>query len=285
MASKKEPSNSSGMIIGFIVLVLIVVFGASFYTKSGLERNQDDLEESSQLLQNKVSQLESELTNLKEESAEQKEALSQFSKFIYKVERTDDDTQVLRTDTQAGVEEVLVESVRELAQEEEDDVAYLEHAVFSTEGKIAFWRVFTGSGADEKTSPLDLWVFDATTNTMSQVEDLTEIITTDGAINLEVSHAPDKRHSVFVNTDQEGDGAGSATTLWVFDAIENSIATVLSLPTSQTFNAGVGYPQSRVTITWEDAQTITAEVYEQEGELEDELSGKPLVETKEIVIE
>ena len=161
MASKKKQEEDVNLfvkIIGLVIVILFVIIFANIYTKKSVEQDQEQLSQSNQMLLNKLSQLENEVSNLKEENKDQSAQLDKIPDHIYMVEKVGEyDRKIVRINIEEGKEEILVESVKDLAGIESRYEGMVDYAVFPSEDIIIFKKLWTGAGADEKTFILDFW--------------------------------------------------------------------------------------------------------------------------------
>lgn len=291
--SKKKGNDSmgAGPLIGFVVIILIVIFAASFYTKQSVSKDQLEIEQRAQLLQNKLTQLENELTQLKENTADAQAELESIPEFIYRVEaagQDEFDRKITRVNVKEGKEEVLVESILELAEITDPNFALIEQAVFPDEGVILFrMDKVKGPGQDAYLSALEVWEYNANDNAIISIDPLQKAI--DLPINTVWADSPELTKIAFFNAMQDvGAGSnaveGSATELWVYDVLTRDLATVLSLSDDQTFNGGPNGPQGvHHGLSWKDENTLIVSIYGFESDPED--GTRSLIEQKEIILE
>ena len=285
--TKKKPIEdttllSAGNIIGFIVIILVVIFAANLYTKRSVSKDQLEIEQRAQLLQNKLTQLENEVYELRENTADAQAELDEIPDFIYRVEETaDGDSKITRTAVKEGREEMLVDSILTLAEIDSPTIELIEQSIFPTKGLIFFRQVASGSGADEIVSALNFWKFDANAMTIEPVVRLQNF---DGnLLNLIWADSPELTKIAYIDGDDAGDDSGLATTVYVYNFLTEELDTVLTLSENQTFNAQSSYPLVSGDLTWKDEHTIIVSIYDQESDTEE--GDKALIEQKEIVIE
>ena len=262
-APQKNDSNTMAVIAGAVILGLVVIFFVNFYTKQSVEKGQTQLSQSNQLLQNKLSQLENTVSELKDANEAQGERLGKFAEFIYRVDTTEEnDARIVRSDLTAGKEEVLVESVLDKAGVTGRYDKLVEHAVFPENGIILFRKVLTGGpGADEKTISLDFWKFDSLDGSITNVAILDQF----DAVNRDIyyQNSPGKSHVAFVVADEAQNNEGLSTKLYVYELLTGQVKEVLALKPTRTFNGGGGYPTYEININWTTDNTIVADTFSQ----------------------
>ncbi len=285
MASKKKQEEDVNLfvkIIGLVIVILFVIIFANIYTKKSVEQDQEQLSQSNQMLLNKLSQLENEVSNLKEENKDQSAQLDKIPDHIYMVEKVGEyDRKIVRINIEEGKEEILVESVKDLAGIESRYEGMVDYAVFPSEDIIIFKKLWTGAGADEKTFILDFWRYDANKGTIKFVEDFTEL--RDKNLSIHAVPSEDKQHIAFTLDNDDEENPGSATYLFIYDLLNDQIKNPIILEQGQTFNAYYGYPKTRYDFEWKDARTIVVSIFDQtKADAENNIE-KPLIEKKDIM--
>lgn len=276
-------SGAAGKLIALIAIILLAIFAVNAYTKRSVEKDQNELSQSTQQLQNKLSQLENDVTTLKQENQQQAEKLEKIPSYIYRVDEVGADARIVRTDIQAGKEDVVVASVKAAAgMTSKSDVAR-GFAVFPKEKVIIFRKLATGAGADEKTLQLDFWKYDIEKNTFEEVEALNAF----DKQNLQIWSVPSpgKRFVAFVVADEKGENNGLSTKLYTYNLISGEVKTLLTLSDNQTFNARYGYPNTKVTLQWVDDGKLSVAIYDQSKGDSKKDTEKPLLQTQELKVE
>lgn len=250
------------MFVVTAVVVIAVVYWMTHRTQSNVEQEQAHLTQTNQYLQNKVTQLENDITNLKGTSQQQGEKINAIPEAIYRVESFGaSDLRISRTAISEGKEEILVASVKTAAgfTGARDGVELF--VALPKDNTIVIRRLRTGPGADEALH-FDYWKLNTETLKFSEY---TEINAYDkDHLNVEVLPSPSKRVIAFVHMDEERDGSGSSRHIGVLDVVTGAFnPAAITIDEGQTFNALYSYPGTQFTIEWKSEDTIAFSTYDQ----------------------
>ncbi len=270
----------------FVFLALLVVGTVYWMTnrsQSSVEQEQAQLTQTNQYLQNKVTQLENDLTDLKGTAQQQREKLNAIPESIYRIEPFgNSDLRISRTAITEGKEEVLVASVKSAAgfTGARDGVELF--VALPKERTIVVRRFRTGPGADEAL-PFDYWKFDTETAKFTEYTDINDL--NKNHLNVAVLPSPSKRLIAFVNLDEEGTGSGSSRHVSLLNVVSGIFKpAAITLDEGQTLNALYTYPSLNYSIKWESEDTITYSAYDQTKADTKTRAEKPLVKSGQTTV-
>lgn len=284
----KAPRTSGSPLGGWMfvilaVLVVGVVYWMTHRTQSSVEQEQAQLTQTNQYLQNKVTQLENDLSDLKGTTQQQRDKLNAIPDALYRIEPVGtNDLRISRTAIAEGKEEVLVASVKAAAgfTGARDGVELF--VALPRERTIVLRRFRTGPGADEAL-PFDYWKFDTDTLKFSEYNEIN--VYDKEHLTVAVLPSPDKKLIAFVNLDEERDGTGSSRHIGLLNVVSGMFnPSAVTINEGQTLNALYSYPGLRYSLEWKSNELLSYSTYDQTKADTKSRTEKPLVMSAQVTL-